>query len=111
MQERIGIIDLGSNTTRLVVIGYTPHPSFKLLEEVRETVRLAEGLGDDGCLRPEPVARGIKAMKLFYRCCKSTGVTKIVPVATSAVRYATNQSEFLTRVAVESGLKRRVLLT
>ena len=111
MQERIGIIDLGSNTTRLVVIGYTPHHSFKLLEEVRETVRLAEGIGDDGCLRPEPMARGIKAMKLFNTFCKSTGVTKIVPVATSAVRDATNQAEFLARVAVESGLKLRVLST
>ena len=43
---------------RLVVIGYTPHHSFKLLEEVRETVRLVEGIGDDGALRPEPMARG-----------------------------------------------------
>jgi exopolyphosphatase / guanosine-5'-triphosphate,3'-diphosphate pyrophosphatase len=111
MLERIGIIDLGSNTTRLVVIGYTPHHSFKLLEEVRETVRLAEGIGDDGCLRPEPMARGIKAMKLFNSFCKSTGVTKIVPVATSAVRDATNQAEFLARVATESGLKLRVLST
>src|SRR3954453_6399457 len=111
MQERIGIIDLGSNTTRLVVIGYTPHHSFRLLEEVRETVRLAEGIGDDGCLRPEPMARGIKAMKLFNSFCKSTGVTKIVPVATSAVRDATNQAEFLVRVGVESGLKLRVLST
>ena len=111
MQERIGIIDLGSNTTRLVVIGYTPHHSFKLLEEVRETVRLAEGIGADGCLRPDPMARGIKAMKLFNSFCKSTGVTKIVPVATSAVRDATNQAEFLARVAVESGLKLRVLST
>jgi exopolyphosphatase / guanosine-5'-triphosphate,3'-diphosphate pyrophosphatase len=109
MQERIGIIDLGSNTTRLVVIGYTPHHSFKLLEEVRETVRLAEGIGDDGAMRPEPMARGIKAMKLFNSFCKSTGVTKIVPVATSAVRDATNQAEFIARVAVESGLKLRVL--
>jgi len=111
MQERIGIIDLGSNTTRLVVIGYTPHHSFRLLEEVRETVRLAEGIGDDGCLRPEPMARGITAMKLFNSFCKSTGVIKIVPVATSAVRDATNQAEFLARVAVESGLKLRVLST
>jgi exopolyphosphatase/guanosine-5'-triphosphate,3'-diphosphate pyrophosphatase len=111
MLERIGIIDLGSNTTRLVVIGYTPHHSFKLLEEVRETVRLAEGIGDDGCLRPEPMARGIKAMKLFNSFCKSTGVTKIVPVATSAVRDATNQADFLARVATESGLKLRVLST
>lgn len=111
MSERIGIIDLGSNTTRLVVIGYTPHHSFKLLEEVRETVRLAEGIGDDGCLRPEPIARGITAMKLFSSFCKATGVTKIVPVATSAVRDATNQAEFLARVMVESGLKLRVLST
>src|SRR5689334_2654088 len=111
MQERIGIIDLGSNTTRLVVVGYTPHHSFKLLDEVRETVRLAEGIGDDGFLRPAPMSRGVEAMKLFHSFCKSTGVTKIVPVATSAVRDATNQAEFLGRVARESGLKLRVLST
>jgi exopolyphosphatase / guanosine-5'-triphosphate,3'-diphosphate pyrophosphatase len=109
MQERIGIIDLGSNTTRLVVMGYTPHHSFKLLDEVRETVRLAEGIGADGYLRPAPIERGIEAMKLFHSFCRSTGVTKILPVATSAVRDATNQAEFLARVARESGLKLRVL--
>jgi exopolyphosphatase/guanosine-5'-triphosphate,3'-diphosphate pyrophosphatase len=109
MQERIGVIDLGSNTTRLVVMGYTPHHSYKLLDEVRETVRLAEGVGEDGYLRPAPMERGVVAMKLFHSFCKSTGVTKILPVATSAVRDATNQAEFLTRVARESGLKLRVL--
>jgi exopolyphosphatase / guanosine-5'-triphosphate,3'-diphosphate pyrophosphatase len=109
MQERIGIIDLGSNTTRLVVMGYTPHHSFRLLDEVRETVRLAEGIGDDGNLRLAPMDRGVEAIKLFHSFCKSTGVTKIVPAATSAVRDATNQAEFLARVARESGLKLRVL--
>jgi exopolyphosphatase/guanosine-5'-triphosphate,3'-diphosphate pyrophosphatase len=111
MQERVGIIDLGSNTTRLVVIGYTPHHSFKLLDEVRETVRLAEGIGEDGQLQPGPMQRGVVAMKMFHSFCKSTGVTRIVPVATSAVRDATNQAEFLTRVVRESGLKLRVLST
>src|SRR5918912_1888974 len=109
MQERIGIIDLGSNTTRLVVIGYTPHHSFRLLDEVRETVRLAEGIGEDGQLQPAPMERGVVAMKMFHSFCKSVGVTRIVPVATSAVRDATNQAEFLARVARESGLKLRVL--
>lgn len=111
MQERIGIIDLGSNTTRLVVIGYTPHHSFRLLDEVRETVRLAEGIGEDGQLQPVPMERGVVAMKMFHSFCKSVGVTRIVPVATSAVRDATNQAEFLARVARESGLKLRVLST
>ena len=49
MQSRIGVIDLGSNTTRLIIVGYTAHHSFKLLDEVRESVRLAEGMNDD-CL-------------------------------------------------------------
>ncbi len=111
MQDRIGIIDLGSNTTRLVVMGYTPHHSFRLLDEVRETVRLAEGVGEDGALQPGPMDRGVEAMKMFHSFCKSTGVTKIVPVATSATRDATNQAEFLARVARESGLKLRVLST
>lgn len=111
MQERIGIIDLGSNTTRLVIMGYTPHHSFRLLDEVRETVRLAEGVGDDGQLKPVPMARGVEAMKMFHSYCKSTGVTRIVPVATSATRDATNQSAFLGRVAQESSLKLRVLST
>jgi exopolyphosphatase/guanosine-5'-triphosphate,3'-diphosphate pyrophosphatase len=72
-------------------------------------VRLAEGIGDDGCLRPAPMERGVEAMKMFHSFCKSTGVTKILPVATSAVRDATNQAEFLARVARESGLNLRVL--
>src|SRR5215216_6735337 len=109
MQERIGIIDLGSNTTRLIVVGYTPHHSFKLLDEVRETIRLAEGVEADGQLKPAPMQRGVETMKLFRSFCRSTGVERIVPVATSAVREATNQAEFLVRVARESDLKLRVL--
>ena len=111
MQERIGVIDLGSNTTRLMVMGYTPHHSFKLLDEVRETVRLAEGIDDDGRLKPAPMERGIEAMKLFHSFCRAAGVQRIVPVATSAVRDAINQAEFLLRVERESGLKLRVLST
>src|SRR5688572_2197194 len=98
MQERIGVIDLGSNTTRLIVMGFTPHHSFKLLDEVRETVRLAEGVGEDGRLKTTPMQRGVETMKLFHSFCRSTGVQRIVPVATSAVREATNQAEFLAQV-------------
>lgn len=107
--QRIGVIDLGSNTTRLIVMGYTPHHSFKLLDEVRETVRLAEGVGEDGRLQKAPMDRGVEAIKLFASFCNSTGVEQIVPAATSAVREATNQAEFLARVESESGLRLRVL--
>jgi exopolyphosphatase/guanosine-5'-triphosphate,3'-diphosphate pyrophosphatase len=109
MQHRLGVIDLGSNTTRLIVMGYTPHFAYKLLDEVRETVRLAEGIGGDGRLQPEPMRRAVETMKLFHTFCRATGVEQIIPVATSAVREATNQAEFLARVREEAGLELRVL--
>lgn len=109
MVERVGVIDLGSNTTRLIVVGYTPHHSFKLLDEVRETVRLAEGIGTDGRLQPAPMARGVAAMALFANYCKAMGVSRIVPAATSAVREAANQAEFLDAVERASGMRMRVL--
>jgi exopolyphosphatase/guanosine-5'-triphosphate,3'-diphosphate pyrophosphatase len=109
VQQRIGIIDLGSNTTRLIVMSYTPHHSFKLVDEVRETVRLAEGADIDGSLQPAPMDRGVAAMKLFHNFCASTDVDTVVPTATSAVREATNRAEFLARVEQEAGLQLRVL--
>lgn len=109
MQERIGIIDLGSNTTRLIVMGYTPHHSFRLLNEVRETVRLAEGIGADGRLQATPMRRAMEALRMFRSFCDATGVTRIVPVATSATRDASNQTDFTGYVEAEAGLKLRVL--
>ncbi len=107
--ERIGIIDLGSNTTRLVVMACTPRQSFKLVDEVRETVRLAEGVGEDGKLQPEPMRRAIEALKMFSSFCRATDVDHIIAVGTSAIREATNQHEFLDMLHAQTGLHLRIL--
>ena len=109
MQQRIAIIDLGSNTTRMIVVGYIPQQTYKLIDEVREAVRLAHGIGPDGKLQDIPMNRAIKTMRLFHQMCRGSGVDIIVPVATSAVREATNREEFLDRVEAEAGLRFRVL--
>jgi len=109
MKNRIAVIDLGSNTTRLIIMGYKSQHCFKLIHEVRETVRLAEGIGADGKLRPQPIYRAIEALKMFNALCKATGVEQVVAVATSALREATNQAEFLADVKREAGLTLRVL--
>lgn len=109
MQERIAVIDLGSNTTRMIVVGYVPHQTFKLLDEVREAVRLAQGIDKAGNLHAESMKRAITTMRLFHQMCQGIGVDRIIPVATSAVREASNREEFLARVRVEAGLDFRVL--
>ena len=109
MQRKIGIIDLGSNTSRLIIIAYTPGVSFKLVDQVRERVRLSEGMGAENVLRPEPMERTIHLLKVFRSLSEANGIDAIVAVATSAVRDARNQAEFLRRVQDEAGLTLRVL--
>lgn len=109
MQRRIGVIDLGSNTTRLIVMAYQPGRSFKLVDEVSEVVRLAEGVGPDRMLQPRPMFRAIEALKMFHSFCDATAVDEIVAVGTSALREAANQTEFLAKLEHETGLQLRIL--
>jgi len=109
MRERIGIVDLGSNTTRMIVMAYQPHYAFKLVSEIKETVRLIQGAGVDVLLQPEPVERAIRAVRMFGTLARATGVPRIVAVATSAVRDARNQAELLERMREETGVEFRVV--
>lgn len=107
--ERIGIIDLGSNTARLIVMSYQPDCSFRLVDEVSETVRLAEGVGEDRLLQPVPMCRAIETLKMYHTFCRATNVNYVVAVGTSAVRESANQQEFLQALHRETGLNLRIL--
>ena len=105
---RIAVIDLGSNTARLVVINAIPGYSYRLEDVVREVVRLRQGMTKKG-LSKEASARGLSTLRLFKRFCDSTRVDTILAVATSAVREAANRQEFVEQVQREVGLSLRVL--
>ncbi|NTV66058.1 MAG: Ppx/GppA family phosphatase, partial [Oscillochloris sp.] len=92
--HKIGIIDLGSNTTRLIVMAYEPGHCFHLMDDVSEAVRLAEGVGDSRILKAEPIHRAVEALSMFERFCHNTGVAQIIAVGTSAIREAKNQGDF-----------------
>ncbi|HTP11861.1 MAG TPA: Ppx/GppA phosphatase family protein [Anaerolineae bacterium] len=109
MPQRIAIIDLGSNTSRLIILAYSPGTSFQLIDQVRERVRLSEGMGAENVLRLAPMDRAVLLMKVFKALCDANGIDTLIATATSAVRDARNQVEFLQRVEREAGLKLRVL--
>lgn len=106
--QRIAIIDLGSNTARLVVLSTLPGYAYNLDDEIREVVRLREGMTDDG-LSPEAVSRAFFTLRLFKRFCDGTRVNKIVATATSAVREASNGAAFVEQVERDIGLKLQIL--
>lgn len=107
--QRISVIDLGSNSVKLVNFNISPDNSYQAYQQETATVRLAEDLNDGGNLKEEPVSRTINALKLFREIINVQGIRHVVAVATSAVREATNRDEFLDRVYVETGFRFRVL--
>ncbi len=109
MPQRIGIIDLGSNTTRMVIYEYERDRYFRLEDEIREVVRLREGMGRTNVMRAAAIQRSINAMRMFKELSDGLGVGEIIVVATSAVRDAVNRESFLARVRAETGWSLRLL--
>lgn len=107
--ERAAIIDLGSNTARLIALGYRPRHSYQLLDELREVVRLSAGMGEARILRAEAAERALTALAMFKSYCDASGITTICATATSAVREAHNGAGFLAAARERAGLELRVL--
>lgn len=109
LPRKLGIIDLGSNSARLMVAHYAPGQAFKITDEVARRVRLSEGMAADNVLHPAAVKRALETLRMFKAFCAASGVHRLVPVATAAVRDAVNQAEFLEQVRAQTGLRFRVL--
>ena len=107
--EKIGIIDLGSNSARLVIVNMFAEGYFMVIDELKESVRLGQDMERDGFLKPQRVAETIKTLKMFRNLCDARGVSRIIAVATAAVRRAKNQRSFLDEIQATCGIKLRVL--
>lgn len=107
--EKIGIIDLGSNSARLVIVNLFEDGFFMVVDELKESVRLGQDMERDGFLKPQRVAETIKTLRMFKRLCDVSGVNRIIGVATEAVRRAKNQRSFLDEIQTSCGVKLRVL--
>jgi exopolyphosphatase / guanosine-5'-triphosphate,3'-diphosphate pyrophosphatase len=101
------VIDLGSNSWRLVVFTYSPGSWWKRTDELYETVRIGAGLGASGRLSEEAMQRGLETLTVFARFCHAGGLSAedIHPVATSAIRDASNRSQFVRKAEDSTGLK------
>src|SRR5919198_1574344 len=109
---RVAVIDLGSNSFRLVV--FTAKDGWwKRTDEIYEAVRIGEGLAATGELGERGMARAQATMEVFAHFCAANGLgaDEIDAVATSAIRDASNSPEFLERAQQASGLRVRVLST
>jgi exopolyphosphatase/guanosine-5'-triphosphate,3'-diphosphate pyrophosphatase len=108
-ERRIAIIDMGSNTFRLIVIAYVPGLYFKVVDEIREVVRLSEGMAEAGIIRATAMERAMHAAHIYAAFCRASGITEVVAAGTSALRDGKNATSLLARIKAETGLSVRVL--
>ncbi len=106
-QGRVAVIDIGSNSIRLVVFeGRGRQPSFLFNEKVM--VGLGARRHEDGALAPDSVAEALSILRRFRKLATEMHVADLRIVATAAVREAPNGGDFIEELD-EIGLPVRVL--
>jgi exopolyphosphatase/guanosine-5'-triphosphate,3'-diphosphate pyrophosphatase len=103
------VIDLGFNSAKLVNYYVEKDRSYTAYSQEGVTVRLGEGLHESGFLSKASICRTINALKLFLDIINFESVEHVLAFATSAVREATNKTDFLTEVYQKTGFRLRVL--
>jgi len=106
--EPLGIIDIGSNSVRLVVYdGATRAPTPLFNEKV--LCGLGRSVASTGSLSAEAVARALAALSRFKSIAHVLGVKNLKAIATAAVREASNGADFLARGARAAGCQIEIL--
>ncbi len=106
--SRVGVIDVGSNSVRMVVFdGAARSPAYFYNEKIM--CALGAGLAETGRLNPEGRARAMSAVHRFKAVAEGLGLPPLSTVATAAVRDASDGQDFYDQVADETGLKVRVI--
>ncbi len=110
MAKITAVIDIGSNSARMVIYEKTSRFAFHLVHEVKSRVRLPENAyKNGGNLQPQAMQRTYDALENFLNIASSHKVRKILCVATSALRDAPNKNEFLAKVRNGLGLNIKVI--
>jgi exopolyphosphatase / guanosine-5'-triphosphate,3'-diphosphate pyrophosphatase len=109
-EQRVAVIDLGSNSFRMVVFKATGE-AWDREDELSAAVRIGEGLAITGRLSEAAMARALRTLHDFTGLCEQHGLGEhsVDAVATSAIRDAENGRAFLEQVRLRTGLDVRLL--
>ncbi len=102
--RRVGVVDVGSNSIRLVVFdGAARSPAYFYNEKVM--AGLGQGLATTGRLNPDGTLRAMAALRRFAALADGMGIDALTVVATAAMREAEDGPDFRRQVERETGLR------
>ena len=107
--ERRAIIDIGSNSVRLIIYRIKGDSTFKVINEAKRTIRLGSYLREDDYLSESGLNILLKVLKVFKDICKRYEVLEIYVVATEAIRRSINKYDVCNKIKLDLGLEVNIL--
>jgi exopolyphosphatase / guanosine-5'-triphosphate,3'-diphosphate pyrophosphatase len=109
MRQRVAVVDIGTNSTRLLIADIEDGRVTAELERRTTITRLGAGVDKDGRLAPDAMERVYKTLDDYKQLIDERGTDRAVAVLTSAVRDAANGREFAATVRDRFGIEPHVL--
>jgi exopolyphosphatase/guanosine-5'-triphosphate,3'-diphosphate pyrophosphatase len=106
---RVAVVDIGTNSTRLLIADVDDDGTVTELQRRSEVTRLGEGVDATGNLKPEAMGRVFAMLELYRAAIERHRVDVTTGVLTSAVRDAVNGSDFVATVNERFSLHARVI--
>jgi len=100
--EIIAAVDLGSNSFHMIV-GELRHGQLAILDRIRETVRLAEGLSDKGDISPDARRRALDCLSRFGERLRDIHANRVRAAGTSTIRRAHEDTTFMLEAEAALG--------
>jgi exopolyphosphatase/guanosine-5'-triphosphate,3'-diphosphate pyrophosphatase len=100
--EIIAAVDLGSNSFHMIV-GELRHGQLAILDRIRETVRLAEGLSDSGDISPDARVRALECLSRFGERLREMEADNVRAAGTSTIRRAHKDTTFMAEAEAALG--------
>ncbi len=107
--QRIAIIDIGSNSARLVISHIYKSGAYNMVFNQKEMLRLAQKTEGEGLLSKEAFDSTLQVMQSFAYMCRQYKTDKIIAVATAAIRNAKNGSQLTNEVFEKTGIRLHII--
>lgn len=106
---RMGFIDIGSNSIRLVIYEVTGTDACRVIDESKESARLSERIDQDGRMKAEDMMAIVQTLNHFKMLCEASSTSRIRAVATAAIRNAANSREIVETLHRHTGIEVEIL--
>ena len=107
--QRIAIIDIGSNSARLVISHIYKNGAYNMVYNQKEALRLSQKVDGQNLLTEEAFTSTLDTMLSFAHMCKIYQADKTIAVATAAIRNASNGPELVAKVAEQTGIQLHII--